>query len=45
MWLLEIGSNPHSKGDVFSRSWNDFFEISKFRIINNIEINSQIKVI
>lgn len=32
-WILkgirggDIGSNPHSKGEIFSRSWKDFFEI------------------
>lgn len=26
-----LGSNPHSNGDLFSRSRNDFFEV-KFRI-------------
>lgn len=31
--LLDIGSNPHSKGDIFSRSWNDFFD--KIKLINN----------
>lgn len=40
-----MGSNPHSKGDVFSRSWNDFFEINKFNKIRKIEINIQIREI
>lgn len=31
--LFEIGSNPHSNGDIFSRSDIDFFEIKK--LINN----------
>jgi len=43
--LLEMGSNPHSKGDVFSRSWEDFFEINKFNIINKMAINIQIREI
>lgn len=38
MWLLEIGSNPHSKGEIFSRSWNDFLEIKKFKEIKIKEI-------
>ena len=36
--FLEIGSNPHSKGEIFSRSWKDFFEIKKFNIIKILEI-------
>jgi hypothetical protein len=35
-WLLEIGSNPHSNGDIFSRSLKDFIEKVKF---NKIKIN------
>lgn len=31
--LFEIGSNPHSNGDIFSRSDIAFFEIKK--LINN----------
>lgn len=31
-----IGSNPHSKGDVFSRSFNDFFESKDARYITII---------
>lgn len=45
MRLLEIGSNPHSNGDVFSRSRSDFFEINKFTKINKNEIDIQIMVI
>lgn len=43
-WILkgirfgDIGSNPHSKGEAFSRSWKVFFAIIKFNIINKIEI-------
>lgn len=43
-WILkgmrfnDNGSNPHSKGDAFSRSWKVFFEIIKFSKINKIEI-------
>lgn len=36
--LLDIGSNPHSNGDDFSRSWVVFFDIKKFKIIKIIEI-------
>lgn len=38
-WILkggceeDSGSNPHSNGDIFSRSWKVFFEIKK--LINN----------
>lgn len=28
-WLLVIGSNPHSNGDIFSRLWVRFFVIIK----------------
>lgn len=48
----EIGSNPHSNGDLFSRSENDFFEIILRRVIIRIGIieikrviNSKIKII
>lgn len=45
IWLLDIGSNPHSKGDDFSRSWKDFFEIIKLinikiKEIKNIHVNN-----
>lgn len=41
MWLLEIGSKPHSKGEDFSRSDNVVFDRIKFK--NNIkEDNNQI---
>jgi hypothetical protein len=33
-----IGSKPHSKGDVFSRSFNDFFDNSDAKYITIIEI-------
>lgn len=39
-WLLEIGSNPHSNGDIFSRLWLSFLEIKK--LINSI-IKEKIK--
>lgn len=29
---LDIGSKPHSKGDIFSRFLNSFMEIKKFKI-------------
>ena len=34
-----IGSNPHSKGDVFSRSFNDFFDSKEARYITIIATN------
>lgn len=34
-----LGSNPHSKGEFFSRSINDFFEIKEAKNIIIIEIN------
>lgn len=43
-WILkgtrfkDRGSKPHSKGEDFSRSWNDFFEIIKFSKIKKNEI-------
>lgn len=37
--LEDIGSNPHSNGEDFSRFWNIFFEIIKFNKINKIGIN------
>lgn len=37
-WLGEIGSNPHSKGDIFSRFVKDFLEIKIFKNISKIEI-------
>lgn len=43
-WILngirfkDKGSNPHSKGEIFSRSWKVFFEIIKFNKINKNEI-------
>jgi len=42
VWLFDIGSKPHSKGDDFSRSLIIFFEIKK--LINNIIIEIIIKV-
>lgn len=41
-WVDANGSNPHSKGDIFSRSWKDFFEIIKLTII---KINGREKII
>lgn len=47
-----LGSNPHSKGDLFSRSVNDFFDkilaaiiIIFVNNIINIEIDSKVKII
>jgi len=36
------GSNPHSKGDDFSRSYRDFFEINE---ASSITTNAIIKII
>ena len=33
-----IGSKPHSKGDVFSRSFKDFFDKIEAKYITTIEI-------
>lgn len=44
-WLVEIGSNPHSKGDIFSWSIKDFFEIKIFKNISKEEINIRIIII
>lgn len=38
-WGGEIGSNPHSNGDAFSWSLEDFFEMNKFKNIIISEIN------
>jgi len=38
VWLFDIGSNPHSNGDDFSRSFIIFFEIKKLININIKEI-------
>lgn len=37
--FIDKGSNPHSNGDNFSRSWNVFFERMKFNKISKSEIN------
>lgn len=39
-WLVEMGSNPHSNGEIFSWSIKDFFEI---KIFKNIRIEAIIK--
>lgn len=39
--LLDIGSNPHSKGDDFSRLKIFFLEIRRLIKIKNIEINKK----
>lgn len=39
-----FGSNPHSKGDIFSRSNLLFFEIIMHNIINELEIVILIKI-
>jgi len=43
VWLLDIGSKPHSNGDDFSRSLNIFLEIKK--LINIIKIEIDINMI
>jgi len=43
VWLFDIGSNPHSNGDDFSRSLNVFLEIKK--LINIIKVEMNINVI
>lgn len=40
-----LGSNPHSKGDLFSRSINLFLEIIEEIIIKIIEIKKMITAI
>lgn len=47
IWPLEIGSNPHSKGDDFSRLNFFFFEINKLIKIKKMEIikNNRVKKI
>lgn len=44
MWPLEIGSNPHSKGDDFSRLNFFFFEIKKLIKIRKMEITKNNKI-
>lgn len=44
MWFLDIGSNPHSKGEIFSRSWDDFLDNKIFNDINRIEISININI-
>lgn len=44
IWPLEIGSNPHSKGDDFSRLNFFFFEIKKLIKIRKIEIIENNKI-
>lgn len=44
-WLEEIGSNPHSNGDIFSWSIKDFFEINIFKNIRKEEIIIRINVV
>jgi len=38
------GSNPHSNGDVFSRSYKDFFETKLLNIMTIIEIIKMIDI-
>lgn len=35
---VDFGSKPHSKGEFFSRSANDFFEVMFSTVINTIAI-------
>lgn len=44
-WLEEIGSNPHSNGDIFSWSIKDFFEIKIFKNIRKDEISIRISIV
>lgn len=44
-WLEEIGSNPHSNGDIFSWSIKDFFEINIFKNIRKDEISIIISIV
>jgi hypothetical protein len=39
-----IGSNPHSKGDIFSRSEIDFFDSKVAKYITTIEITKIINL-
>lgn len=41
----DLGSNPHSNGDAFSRSTNVFFERIEASNITTIEINKIIELI
>jgi len=43
--LLDIGSNPHSNGEDFSRLLSTFLEIIKLINIKIIEIKINIKII
>ncbi len=40
-----MGSNPHSNGEIFSRSIRVFFEIIKEILITSFLINKMIKII
>lgn len=44
-WLAEIGSNPHSNGDIFSWSMKDFFEIKIFKSISREAIIKRIIIV
>lgn len=44
-WLVEMGSNPHSKGEVFSWSIKDFFEIKIFKNIRKEAIIKRISIV
>lgn len=44
-WLDEMGSNPHSNGDIFSWSIKDFFEIRIFKNIRKKEIIRRIRIV
>lgn len=41
---LDIGSNPHSNGDIFSRLLKDFFDKIRFNKNNKIEIIIKINI-
>lgn len=40
---IDLGSNPHSKGEHFSWSIKDFLAKIKDKLINNKEINMNIR--
>lgn len=44
-WLEEIGSNPHSNGDIFSWSIKDFFEMKIFKNMRIEEISRRINIV
>lgn len=43
--MEEIGSNPHSNGDIFSWSIKDFFEMKIFKNIRKIAMSKIIDIV